>query len=68
MTLAHIMTFLQASTAPSSIKFSLLVSRDSVRIALNITALNKLDIMSRAIQNAYLTALCRENVWTFAGP
>ena len=30
------------TTAPSSIKFSLLVSRDSVRIALNITALNKL--------------------------
>ena len=56
------------TTAPSSITFLLVVSRDSVRIALTIAALNELDILACDIQNAYLTALCRENIWTFAGP
>ena len=55
-------------TSPSSIKLSLVVSRDSVRIALTIAALNKLDILACDIQNAYLTALCREKLWTFVGP
>ena len=44
------------------------MSRDSVRIALTIAALNKLDIMACDIQNTYLTALCIENIWTFAEP
>ena len=56
------------TTAPSSITFSLVVSRDSFRIALTIAALNDLDIMAYDIQNAYLTALCREKIRTFAGP
>ena len=45
--------------APSSITFSTVVSRDSVRIALAIAALNELGILACDIQNAYLTALCR---------
>ena len=57
----------QTTTAPSSITFSSLVSRDSVRIALTISALNELDIMACDIHNAYLTELCREKIWTFAG-
>ena len=44
------------------------VSRESVRIALTIAALNDLDILACDIQNEYLTVLCRENVWTRAGP
>ena len=44
------------------------MSRDSVRIALTIAALNELDIMACDIQNTYLTALCIENIWTFAEP
>ena len=56
------------TTAPSSITLSSVVSRDSVRIALTIEALNELDILACDIHNAYLTALCRENIWTFAGP
>ena len=47
---------------------SSVVSRYSVRIALNIATLNELDIMACNIQNTYLTELCRENIWTFAGP
>ena len=56
------------TTAPSSITFSSLVLRDLVRTALNIAALNYLDILAWDIQNAYITALCRENIWIFAGP
>ena len=52
-------------TAPSSITFSLVVSRDSVRISLTIASLNELDILACDIQNAHLTSLCREKIWTF---
>ena len=56
------------TTSPSSNTLLLVVSRDSVRIALTIAALNELDILAWDIHKAYLTALCRENIWTFAGP
>lgn len=54
--------------APSSITYSSVVSRDSVRIALTIAALNNLKVLACDIQNAYLTAPCREKIWTIAGP
>ena len=44
-----------------------MVSRDSVRIALLIAALNDLEVLACDIQNAYLTAPCREKVFTVAG-
>ena len=56
------------TNAPSSITYSSVVSRDSVRIALTIAALNDLDILACDIQNAYLTADCREKIFTKAGP
>ena len=52
---------------PSSITYSSVVSRDSVRIALLLAALNDVDILAGDIQNAYLNAQCREKVWTTAG-
>ena len=52
----------------SLITYSSVVSRDSVRIALTIAGLNGLKVMSCDIQNAYLTADCREKIWTVAGP
>jgi hypothetical protein len=54
--------------APASITYSSVVSRDSVRIALTIAALNGLEVLACDIQNAYLTAPCREKIWTIAGP
>ena len=54
--------------APSSITYSSVVSCDSVRIALTIAALNDLKVLLCDIQNAYLTAPCREKVWCRAGP
>ena len=44
------------------------MSRYSVRIALTIAALNNLDVLACDIQNAYLTAQCREKIWTRTGP
>ncbi len=47
---------------------SLVMSRHSVRIALTITGLDGLKLMAGDIQNSYLTADCREKIWTIAGP
>jgi len=54
--------------APTSITYSSVVSRDSVRICLLLAALNDLDILSCDIQGAYLTAPSREKVVITAGP
>ena len=54
--------------APSSLTYSSVVSRDSVRIILTMAALNGLSTLASDIQNAYLTAPCREKIWTVAGP
>ena len=56
------------TTTPASLTYSSVVSRDSVRIAFLIAALNDLKVMACDIQNAYLTARCREKVWCRAGP
>ena len=53
---------------PATTTYSSVVSRESVRIALLIAALNDLAVLSADIQNAYLHAKCREKIWTRAGP
>jgi hypothetical protein len=55
------------TNAPSSMTYSSVVSRDSVRLAFLIAALNDLDIMSCDLENAYLNAPCREKIWFEAG-
>ena len=55
------------TSAPSSITYSSVVSRESVRIAFLIAALNGLDVWAADIQNAYLNAPPREKVWFRAG-
>jgi hypothetical protein len=52
---------------PPSTTYSSVVSRDSVRIAFLVAALNDLDIWAADIGNAYLNAPCREKIWTMAG-
>ena len=54
--------------APATLTYSSVVSQDSVRIALTIAALNGLEVMACDIQNAYVTADCREKIWTRASP
>jgi len=53
--------------APSSITYSTLVSRDSVRTILLIATLNDLDVLNGDVQNSYLTAPNRKKVWIRAG-
>ena len=53
--------------APSSLTYSSVVSRDSVKIAFLIAALNGLDVSACDIGNAYLNAPCREKIWFEAG-
>jgi hypothetical protein len=53
--------------APSSITYSSVVSRDSIRILLVVAALNGLEVSSTDIQNAYINAKPREKVYFRAG-
>jgi len=52
---------------PTSMTYSSVVARDSVRIALTIASLNSLNVSACDIGNAYLNAACREKLWTVAG-
>ena len=53
---------------PAALTYVSVVSRYLVRIALTLAALNGLDILACDIQYAYITAQCREKIWTVAGP
>jgi hypothetical protein len=52
---------------PTSIKYSSVVARDSIRLAFLIASLNNLDILSANIGNAYLNMFTREIVHTTCG-
>jgi hypothetical protein len=53
---------------PASITYASVVSRESVRIALTLAALNDLEVKSADIENAYLTAPVGEKIWCRLGP
>ena len=53
---------------PATSTYASVVSRESVRIALMLAALNGLDILAGDIQNAYLTAPPGEKIWVRCGP
>jgi hypothetical protein len=52
---------------PSSITYSSVVSRDSVRLAFLIAGINDLDVLAGDVTNAYLNASCRERIWFEGG-
>ena len=54
--------------APATLTYSLVISHNSIQIALTIAALNELEVMACDIQNTYMTADCHEKIWTRAGP
>ena len=54
--------------APASITYASVVSRESVRIALNIADLHYLEVKAADIMNTYLCAPNAENNWTVPGP
>ena len=51
-----------------ALTYSSVVSRDSVRTAPLAASLNELEVLACDIQNAYLTADCRETIYIIAGP
>jgi len=52
---------------PASITYASVVSRDSVRLAFMLAALNDLDILAADVADAYLNAPCREKVHIICG-
>jgi hypothetical protein len=53
---------------PHAMTYAIVVSRESVKIALTLAALNDLDVKMADIENAYLTAPITEKVWCIIGP
>ena len=54
--------------APATLTYASVVSRETVRIALTLAALNALEVKVGDIQNAYLTAPVEERIWTVLSP
>ena len=52
---------------PSSVCYSSVVSRESVRLAFLVAAFHDLDVFACDIGNAYLNAPCKERIWFVAG-
>jgi len=53
--------------APATITYASVVSRETVRLALMLAALNDLQVKAGDVLNAYITAPCKEKVWTTLG-
>ena len=53
---------------PATVTYASVVSRESVRIALLLAALNDVEVKTADIENAYITAPCSEKIWTVLGP
>ena len=54
--------------APPTTTYASVVSRETVRLALTIAALNDLEVKVGDVLNAYITAPITEKVWTILGP
>ena len=54
--------------APPVVTYASVVSRESVRLALMLAALNDLEVKTGDVKNAYITAPITEKVWTILGP
>ena len=54
--------------ASAAITYASVVSRETVRIALTLAALNDLEVKAGDVLNAYITAPITEKVWTILGP
>ena len=56
-----------ATVSPLTLTCAIIFLRESVRIALTLYALNDMEVKKAGIQNAYLTDLCSEKIWTTFG-
>jgi hypothetical protein len=53
--------------SPANLTYASVVSRESVRIALTLAALNELEVKTSDIENAYLTASTDERLYALLG-
>ena len=60
---AHLVTGGHTTEAPATITYASVVSRETVRIALLLAALNGVEVKMADIENAYITAPCSEKIW-----
>ena len=54
--------------APATLTYASVVSRESVRIALTLAALNDLEVKTADVANAFLQVPVLEKIWTICGP
>ncbi len=54
--------------APMIMTYTSVVSRETIRIALTLAALNDLEVKAADILNAYISAPTKEKVWCVLGP
>ncbi len=54
--------------APATITYAIVVSRETMRLALTFASLNDLEVEVGNVLNAYITAPGKEKVWTILGP
>jgi hypothetical protein len=54
--------------APATLTYASVISRETVRLALTIAALNALEVKAADVEGAYLTAPNIEKIWTELGP
>jgi hypothetical protein len=64
---AHFVAGGHMTDPPLTLTYSSVVSRDSVRIAFMLAALNDVNLLAADIENDYLNAPTRERVYTTAG-
>ncbi|KAL7475396.1 hypothetical protein ACHAW6_001312 [Cyclotella cf. meneghiniana] len=53
--------------APATLTYASVMSRETMRIAQLVAALNDIDIWTTDVLNAYISALCHEIIWTPLG-
>ncbi len=64
MSKAHVVACRQMTIVPATNMHASVVTRETVSIALMLAALNLLEVMETDIMNSYITALCKEKIWT----
>ena len=64
---ARLVADVHTTSPPSSITYSSVLSRESVKIVFLLSSLNDLDIFSCDIGNTYLNAKFREKLWKESG-
>ncbi len=55
------------TNVPATFTYTSVVMHETVGIALMLAALNLLEVMAADIMNTYITAPCKEKIWTTPG-